>query len=311
MLQDTPDLLYKYFPNDCESYVFDSPTLKFTSASKLNDINELQWNISSYFDEHIPLQIENATNDWNSSEDLKEQCDLDFFLERAGLGSTAKTNICQANHLMHGSYVSRVGILCFSGNPSSPAMWGHYSSNGSGVCIGFKSKAKVIQESEYWGLRGPGKVKYHQKKLTTDSINPAFRIVAGALRKGFEWSYEDEYRCLRQLPVGKDFELFKFRATDVREIILGPNMGIQEQLRWFKMAIKFPLAALKVATPSFETFNLDIVALPSTEIMEIIESQVLSKEGVTPFDIDEYERDAQESKVISRLTLQEYLRNPD
>lgn len=107
------------------------------------------------------------------------------------------------------------GMLCFSEDYKSPLMWGHYSSNHTGICLGFEISDHLLVPVSYRENR------YNPEEADIESIKQP-RFV-----KSLEWNYEKEYRYLIRLnnSIHKGHELFFIEFDkyhiELKEILLG------------------------------------------------------------------------------------------
>lgn len=93
----------------------------------------------------------------------------------------------------------KLTFLCLSGNWNSPIMWGHYSSNATGICLGFELTIpkEEIHKVEY--SKSLEKLSIPTEILqdiiqgkNTDRGQKFF--IQTLTYKSMYWSYEDEYK---------------------------------------------------------------------------------------------------------------------
>jgi hypothetical protein len=103
------------------------------------------------------------------------------------------------------------GVLSLASENTNILMWSHYGNNHNGICFGFdcsnedvfKNLKKVRYQSHYEQLWG---------WLYTDD-----EIVNNILyTKSHQWSYENEYRCVKN-----NIGITKFKMESLKEIIFG------------------------------------------------------------------------------------------
>lgn len=90
-----------------------------------------------------------------------------------------------------GSYMDEfasIATFCLSETPYSSPMWAHYGSNGEGVVLEFSLQSVFFAENQ------PVKVRYSSKRPIVKNTLKALTT------KNAEWSYEREWRCLKNLP---------------------------------------------------------------------------------------------------------------
>ena len=144
------------------------------------------------------------------------------------------------------------GILCLSKQFNNILMWGHYSDNHTGFCIGFNTRKLLneIKELDYFG-----KVKYSRKypkiKPTTNEIH---NIKLRYFYKSKDWDYEKEYRLLikdiknRVKPISKEV---------LSEIILGCQMDkIAQDIMIREIKTNLPDVKIYKAKRSEKKFSL-------------------------------------------------------
>lgn len=92
-----------------------------------------------------------------------------------------------------------IGIACFSETDDSLLMWSHYANNHTGICVEYDMN-EIIYKLKY----APVPVLYSDdrivfKSLDTDSLySDALRyFIRGTTTKSRDWSYEKEWRIVR------------------------------------------------------------------------------------------------------------------
>ena len=96
--------------------------------------------------------------------------------------------------------VGNMGVLWLSSNPSSVLMWSHYSDNHQGVCI----QIERSQNSELMNCDQTFKVEYSNDYPNFDyfskitDVSERYLKQSIVARKGFYWSYEEEWRVLKE-----------------------------------------------------------------------------------------------------------------
>lgn len=81
------------------------------------------------------------------------------------------------------------GFLCFSSTYTEPLMWAHYTENHSGVCLGFKTKADLIE------------IDYVSQEKSFQNIKDlkANHLINFIKTKYDMWKYEHELRYIINL----------------------------------------------------------------------------------------------------------------
>ena len=121
------------------------------------------------------------------------------------------------------------GLVCMSAAFNHQKMWGNYAANHSGVCI------------QFWRDGGDSVVHKHALPVEYTSEDLTKGLVEGLdenggasikllgdlllLKKTPEWSSEEEWRIvmLDNKPVPEEERLFRFPASNVRRVFLGPR----------------------------------------------------------------------------------------
>lgn len=122
------------------------------------------------------------------------------------------------SHMIKGLMEESHGIICFSKSYKNPLMWGHYSENHKGLCLGFE-----IQENEL------KYVEYIQHREVKNDI--------GLNIKSKDWKYEKEVRLWVKLKAmehcspGLYFKKFNEGVKlELKEIILGINSTCNKKI---------------------------------------------------------------------------------
>ncbi len=121
-------------------------------------------------------------------------------------------------------YKNEMGFISFSRFWDSPLMWGHYSDNNKGICLGFEIN-DYVDDTEYatQKMQAFELNDYDPKSNKTSIAN-----IRGVInRKSLDWIYEQESRFFENLQE-KDIETgLYFKEFDenfgLKEIIIGPK----------------------------------------------------------------------------------------
>lgn len=135
--------------------------------------------------------------------------------------------------------VRQLQVSCFSSKCDNMLMWSHYSSNHSGICIGFdldeEEFGSTLQKVEYT-TEMPDKIPF---KIIDESNEALIRhlLLKQIKTKSIDWVYEDEYRLITffeprgtkccpvpAMPVVPNIDMSsfgRFRTYRVNEVILG------------------------------------------------------------------------------------------
>jgi hypothetical protein len=125
--------------------------------------------------------------------------------------------------------ISRFGILSLSETALSQPMWGLYSGSGKGFVVGFDAKSDFFCRFKDTGEKCSllRKVRYADDKVD-DFWNDPYCLF---LVKGTAWSFEREWRVLRELtecdrtsrPDGEQLFTVDVPKATIKEILFGYN----------------------------------------------------------------------------------------
>jgi hypothetical protein len=90
-------------------------------------------------------------------------------------------------------HLAKFGVCSLSDCNDSILMWSHYSSNHSGICLGFRPSRQAVD------FAGAAKVEYSQSRPVTNlihGIRGQHFFDATFLTKAEQWSYESEWRMI-------------------------------------------------------------------------------------------------------------------
>lgn len=141
------------------------------------------------------------------------------------LGVQSKDEKLYQKFIEHKNRISKtIGIVCFSEDYDNPLMWGHYSGNHHGICLGFD--IKVSKDSLFKVEYGADKIVVSKSVFKTkETLNKFMETVLNY--KHDYWSYENEYRYFSKKNIEswdykKDLYFDSFSDNlQLQEIILG------------------------------------------------------------------------------------------
>jgi hypothetical protein len=124
---------------------------------------------------------------------------------------------------------AKMGLLCFSKDWISPALWSHYADRHHGICLGFHAKREMMDE-----------VKYEHDRIaaTTDLKNLPITISEDLEKqlkftKAHDWIYEQEIRRfvkLNETTESNGLHFFPFDdSLKLAEVIIGPHCTLQRE----------------------------------------------------------------------------------
>lgn len=164
---------------------------------------------------------------------------------------------------------SNIGCLCMSSNPSNPLLWGHYAGSASGVCLEFSPATPIFPNHEsHITLR---QVQYCDDTPLNGSIGDSEFLRTIASTKRSEWSYESEWRYLRNLTSRNCPERIEFNKLTLTKIILGCNMNSTHARMIVQHAQSYLNAEIALLIPDLECPSLRIsTSLDKSQILTLL-----------------------------------------
>jgi hypothetical protein len=134
-----------------------------------------------------------------------------------------------------------VGILCLAESPDNHMMWVNYTKNHSGFVLGLDASSEFFQADD----RSLRKVIYQPKP-------PVFKEPDenGCFYKSAEWTYEQEWRCVRQFTTTESRDV-AFDWPLLRTVIFGSQMDQWVLARLVQMVTAYA-QAYGGAQPQFQ-----------------------------------------------------------
>ena len=260
MTQDIPEILYKYrdYGNKYHRKVIDDNEIYFAAPNEFNDP----------FDSAIPFRYDpkdlTPENLFLKLTELAEKKNPEWTTQQIHEFAYQKQNeklifdenhVDKQNQIRQENFNKTFRIFSLSKEKNNFLMWSHYSDSHKGFCIGYNSK-RLFEQTK--GQLGP---------ILYDTEFPLFRLfdesfehfVKYVYTKSDIWSYESEYRIMRQASFGKTLVLEK---DTIEEIIFGIKM---EQETKFKL-----LDHIKSEYPQAKVFDTK----PHKEKFEIVLDQI-------------------------------------
>ena len=113
----------------------------------------------------------------------------------------------------------KIGMLCFSKDWTSPALWAHYSSRHEGICLGFWIRKEKLLHVVYDTERTAIGYPTFREPLSDGTKKLLFKV------KAQDWNYEEEVRYPVEFHGTIELEgkrFFQFDDTlQISEVILG------------------------------------------------------------------------------------------
>jgi Protein of unknown function (DUF2971) len=258
-------LIYKYFGSG-RRHFFHRPQLRFSQREALNDPFEMtqRWNevrahglrryasdrlhavlpkVFSNTDLHLACLKEHCASEGMTLSPDKLAFVEQFLTSDAGRSflrnQTALVQVMIAPMLEHvfsslemeftqlvENVTSKMGVLSLTEDPFNHAMWAHYASGGAGFIIGFDARHDFFVFRDDSGANNLlRKVIYTDDRLDNFWRNPYYLFLV----KSTVWSYEREWRMLRELAqcddriaaAGSDVCLWNIPADAIKAVYFG------------------------------------------------------------------------------------------
>lgn len=282
-------LVYKFARPTGIKYMLENRTLCFTSLAALNDINEGMADIADIVAAESKNSLDKMFGYLRSMPDnpLYNASPSDFEGYCEDVGLTQAVFDAMGNRLgwqVTLQKFSQFGILSLTKSPTNLLMWGHYTDEGKGICIGLEASAKVFADSAHGGIAGLHDVTYSASRVKMDAPTLPERLKAAVFTKSEDWAYEKEVRCVREVPAGDKNHIVPFDPTVVQEIILGTRMSLTDVKRCHELReTVFPHAKLLHAIPNPGRFEMDIQKAPPSYYLDLLWADDVG--GVKPLNL--------------------------
>jgi hypothetical protein len=146
------------------------------------------------------------------------------------------------------------GILCFSKDWTSPALWAHYSSRHEGICLGFWIREEKLLHVVYDTERTAIGYSGFPESLSDGTKELLFKV------KAQDWNYEEEVRYpvkLRETIEREGKRFFQFDDTlKLSEVILGERCRKTVPEVRSSLVQKYPDVAVFKARAAFGFFKM-------------------------------------------------------
>lgn len=229
-------VVYKYLTIKKAHLWLDNRKIIFTPPKYFNDINEVlpcaSYNIpdSIKTDPKLPGYVNKYRNQMNNQSSLEI---ISSIRHSRKLLNAFKKDVYKRNKLVIKEFPEmmskNIAIMCCSSSFSSNVMWGHYTDNHQGICIGIditKDKYPLVDTSM---------VEYKNERIEIPHLLAVYKgddlmdfMEKLVFTKDEEWDYEKEIRSV--VPI-KDSVLFNNDGTeyytvdlnldDIKEVYIG------------------------------------------------------------------------------------------
>lgn len=135
------------------------------------------------------------------------------------LNSRKRTELLMKEN--HRKILQQLGVYCLAANARDPLLWAHYAQDHRGIAVQFRPildlKALLIRPVEYNNTY-PVIDNYFDRKKRN--------LLAPLLRKSTSWSYEDEWRIIRD---GQPNRTFSVRPEAITGVLLGLRISDEDR----------------------------------------------------------------------------------
>ena len=195
MTSDAPNILYKYVSAerglDCIPEKGNG-ALRATQPSALNDPFEFMF-VKAFVDDTDPQRDGELADLLSDLYPTKAVSPDDVSAARDKYGSMAE------RELFLGQLSQRYGIISFSSEHLHPLMWSHYTSDGSGLVIGYDINELTKTVTSIGGLIREVEYRERPTKALGNKVINRQNIPTLLLMKSSAWRYESEWRIVLQL----------------------------------------------------------------------------------------------------------------
>jgi hypothetical protein len=239
-MTEQPASLYKYLLPERTVDVLQKLLIRFTQASSLNDALEFKpvfkgmgtrAQIEDGVRERLLAKYPDITARLESLHGPQKAAQLMAELVSMGADSVgSEVNYERSIKEIYRRLDENFGILSLSETPTSPLMWSHYSDGGRGFLIEFDA-----QHAWFWGKKEERDSFRHLRKIEYLERTPHYLLgtpdQAALYTKSIEWSYEKEWRIIRNFNdaaikcgrdnYDKDVMLFAVPASSIKSVVVG------------------------------------------------------------------------------------------
>jgi hypothetical protein len=237
-MNDTPSSVYKYLLPERAAGLLDQLLIRFSQASVLNDAlefkpllkgmgtrAEVEAGVRQRIKEKHPESLAQvaALLPPDKAEKLIAELVSDY-------ADAVEANYDKSVKEVYRQLDRNFGVLSLSEVPTSPLMWSHYADGGRGFLIEFDP-----QHPWFWAKREDSDSFRHLHRVKYEERTPAYFLNLpddiALYTKSVEWSYEKEWRIIRNfneatLIKGKDSYdtdvlLFAVPPSCIKAVIIG------------------------------------------------------------------------------------------
>ena len=281
---------FKYVTADTAKIILKNRTLRWSSASELNDPFDMQFDMTVNFsrDQLIEAGIEKAWTLYTSNKKITPVNEISYLIEQLKsneknltkdkiryifspalkhcyeilLQELPKTNKITRPNL------SKIKILSLTSRPDNNLMWTHYSNNHTGVVLRFKSIPTI--DSPY-GMAKP--MNYVSELPSFYELDEVINLLTGVsdtdhkkvidkiiYTKSEDYAYEEEWRV--SLGTGRNisvpFEDLNFHKSELDGVILGLKTNKDDSASLQSLAKNYPMIEMMKIARSQNDLGLKI-----------------------------------------------------
>jgi Protein of unknown function (DUF2971) len=237
---DNPTFVYKYLTADRALEIIRRLQIRFSQASVLNDAfefrpplsgmgtrNDIECGVRERLLARLPEIMVNLTARHGSARAVE------LFDELVSIGADdvgTHENYDRSVRELYQKLDTNFGVLSLTGTPTSPLMWSHYGEGGRGFLVEFDSSHQWFSDK-----RDQTDSFRHLRKVSYIERTPSYFLhmpdQTALYTKSIEWSYEQEWRIIRNFndatinagtdTYGKDVLLFAVPPSSITGIIGG------------------------------------------------------------------------------------------
>jgi hypothetical protein len=212
MINNLPNIIYKYTDIDGAIKIISDNTLKYSNPNDFNDPFEFNEGLLSYemTEKAVEAFIGMSSQKKNRPEKRKIIKDIRKYPNK--YINTLKQTILES--------LSITFVCCFSEIYDNILMWSHYSDKHKGLCIGFDLNLLMDKDDMY------ERVRYTNDIIPMNLLEEQVKAIEHwALTKSSIWSYEKEIRNVIQ---NYSTNILRFNENCIKEIYFGCRFSEKE-----------------------------------------------------------------------------------
>lgn len=287
---------FKYMSEGTAKIVLENQTLRWSTAQKLNDPFDLQFDMK-ITDDEATVKREIANRMWEQYENGFLDNSSNPFVSilagvRATIGEIPKSvfmNILttalddafrQWNKALPGSNlevaqnIATFKILSLTTRPNIPTMWSHYANSHQGVAMRFRS---IPEQDSQFGMARPMQYlnnvpsQFSEEDMIRGFLEPTSEMWDLQTKimdkivytKSKDWEYEQEWRIYggHGVDMAAEFEDLPFNRDELDGVIFGLKTTDSDKEDMMRLAAKYPNARFFQVNRNRSAFDLSITAV--------------------------------------------------